>query len=270
MSNLITPPKPASEWTSNDLKAFNIVVQEQPAEQFFEGPLPEHTEASGFVQFEDCPEDDLMFGVDMASRLLFVRLRTAMRLVDGKPEGKVLDDFIREVLRALGYETGETLAQSGKETPLLMCRKMVLTSPDISVVHETDGVILVIQEDESRFEFMDALTRTPEAQLIADAIAAFQENNRERLEPLPKALITGILMDRTFPKFYKIEVTEELNRAVRHGLRPATTTIVYRHTPQVPGEIIEGMVTLDNRKILVRCFEAFKQIVLQPQGHVPC
>jgi len=265
MANLITLPKPASEWTSNDLKAFNIIVQEQTTEEFFGGPLPEYTGPPGFLQFEDCREDELRFS-DVVSRLLFVRLDDAMGLVDGKPKEKVLADFTVEMLRTMGYESDMTWVCRQKETPLLMCGEMVLTSPDVCVVHDTDGVILVVQEDKSRFELMDVVTRTPEAQLIADAIAAFQANNRKRLEPLPQALIAGILMDRTFPKFYKIEVTKELNQAVRLGLHPATTTTVYRHTPQVPGEIIDGMVTLDNRKTLMRCIQALKRIVFQLQG----
>ncbi len=276
MANLITLPKPASEWTSSDLKAFNIVVGEQTAEVFFGGPLPEYTGPPGFLQFEGCPEAELISKVDLASRSLFSSLEDVMILVEGKPEEGIVTNFTADLLRAMGYaavDLSRVSVRSRKSIPLLMCGEMVYTRPDVCVFHRTEGVLLVVQEDRSRFELdMDSTTTPPppppEAQLIAQAIAAFQENNRKRLEPLQQARICGILMDRSFPKFYKIEVTKVLNQAVRHGLHPETTTTVYCHTPQVPREIIDGMLPLDNRKILLRCFEAFKRIVFQFQVYV--
>jgi len=266
MTSLIRLAKPASEWTSNDLKAFNIVVEEQTTEVFFGGPLPECTGPPAFVRFKDCPEGELISEVDLESRSLLTSLEGVMKLVEGKPEEGFVTDFTVDLLRAMGYtavDLSKLLVRRRKSIPLLMCGEMVYTRPDVCVFHTAEGVLLVTLEDGSRFELDvdNTTTRTPEAQLIAQAIAAFQENNRKRLEPLEQAQICGILMDRSFPKFYKIEVTKVLNQAIRHGLYPDTTTTVYCHTPQVPREVIDGMVPLDNRKILLRCFEAFKRIV---------
>ncbi|KAK0472548.1 hypothetical protein IW261DRAFT_1665447 [Armillaria novae-zelandiae] len=66
----------------------------------------------------------------------------------------------------------------------------------------------------------------------------------------------------TFPTFYKITVTSELDQCIRHGQYPATQTVVYRHTPRVPRGRSEGMRPLPSRELLVRCYEAFKHIVL--------
>ncbi len=140
---------------------------------------------------------------------------------------------------------------------------------DVCLVDDTTGVLLVVEED----KWYLRLTEGPEVQVIAEAIAAFQENNIERarksLEPLKEALIFGITMSHSSPKFYKIKVTEELDYALRHGLYPPTTTFVYRHTPRLPlCGLGYGMRTLENRKVMLQCFEAFKRFVFQTQGYV--
>ena len=61
--------------------------------------------------------------------------------------------------------------------------------------------LLLVQEDKTHTNPSD-----PEAQLVADTIAAFQENNMKRvnglfLEPLEMQMIPGITMVGTFPRF---------------------------------------------------------------------
>ncbi len=161
-----------------------------------------------------------------------------------------------------------------------MCGKVMSTDPDVIIINmdEDAGISLVAREDKSKSRSQlgansDSMPDT-EAQLIVDAIATFQNNNRkrwdsrERLKPLKEAMIPGILMDRSFPQFYKIKVTEELDDAIRTGLYPATTTMVYRHTPSVPRGRTDGMKPLENREILMRYFEAFGRIVIEAQGYV--
>ena len=66
------------------------------------------------------------------------------------------------------------------------------------------------------------------------------------------------------PTFYTIPVTSELENAVATGTYPQTPTIVQAHLPALPRPYrrqTEGMKPLDNRQILLSCFEAFKQIV---------
>ena len=106
---------------------------------------------------------------------------------------------------------------------------------------------------------------------MAEAIAAFQENNAKRvndlfLEPLEMQVILGITMVGTFPRFYKITVTADLDHCVRFGQYPETQTVVYRHTPRVPRRRSDGMRPLDNRKLVLRCYEAFKKIVYPTLG----
>ncbi|KAK0187508.1 hypothetical protein F5146DRAFT_1059018 [Armillaria mellea] len=142
-----------------------------------------------------------------------------------------------------------------------MCGQDVYAKTDVCLLDIESLVLLLVQEDKSHIQPMD-----PEPQLIAEAIAAFQENNKQRawlfLDPLPVQVLPGITMVGTFPAFYKIAVTSELDRCIRHGQYPATQTIVYRHTPRVPRRRSDGMRPLLNRGLLVRCYEAFKRIVL--------
>ncbi len=261
-ANLTRLAKSASEWTSNELEAYNIVVQEQTSEHFFGGTLPEYTGPPGFVQSEYLPAN----GADAESKALFKALDLAKMV--NKGEASAVADFTAEVLRATGYEGDQTSVHIRKTFRLFMCGKDVDAMADVCLVDSTAGVRLVVEEDKSHLR----LTEGPEVQVIAEAIAAFQENNIVRagksLVPLKEATIFGITMYHSSPKFYKIKVTEELDYALRHGLYPATTTTVYRHTPRVPRGTSEGMWPLDNRKVMMRCFEAFKPTVLQSQRYV--
>ena len=102
----------------------------------------------------------------------------------------------------------------------------------------------------------------PEPRLISDTIAAFHNDNMRRVgtNPLASKVMPGIVMDGSMPTFYKIPVTPELVRAVESGERPEQETVVYAHLPQVPRPE-EGMKPLDNRYIILSCFEAFKQFL---------
>jgi hypothetical protein len=66
-------------------------------------------------------------------------------------------------------------------------------------------------------------------------------------------------MTGTMPTFYQIPVTADLIYNVRHGLFPTQPIeVLVFHAPiQNRG----GMKQLDNRHIILSCFEAFKAIV---------
>ena len=71
-------------------------------------------------------------------------------------------------------------------------------------------------------------------------------------------------MKGTAPIFYKIKVTVALVTSVAGGVYPPATTIVYAHIPDIPRpnqRWNEGMKPLDNRRIILSCYEAFKQFV---------
>ncbi|KAK0218822.1 hypothetical protein IW262DRAFT_1317667 [Armillaria fumosa] len=257
MANIIRSAKPGSRWTTNELEAYNIVIKEQNENTFFEKPLPAYHGPADFLQHEHAT-----VRLDAASNSLLKRLDLAADVVEG--EESAVNDFVAELLRILGYERQDTVVRTRKNIRFLMCGEYVHATTDACLLDAESLVLLLVQEDKSHINPMD-----PESQLIAEAIAAFQENNKRRtrlfLEPLPVQIIPGITMIGTFPTFYKIAVTSELDQCIRQGQYPATQTVVYRHTPRVPRRRNEGMRPLPSRELLIRCYEAFKHIVLQDE-----
>ena len=71
----------------------------------------------------------------------------------------------------------------------------------------------------------------------------------------------GIVMVGTSPTFFKVPVTEILSDHIRKGACPPRETVVTYCYPPVPHRRSEGMMPLDNRREILRCYEAFKAIV---------
>jgi hypothetical protein len=72
----------------------------------------------------------------------------------------------------------------------------------------------------------------------------------------------GIVMTGTLPTFFKIPVTQSLLYHIACGIRPPKETRVTYCFPLVPARRrTEGMKPLDNRREILKCFEAFKAIV---------
>jgi hypothetical protein len=74
----------------------------------------------------------------------------------------------------------------------------------------------------------------------------------------------GIVMVGTSPAFFKIPVTQTLSTHIRHGTYPEEETYVTYCYPPVSRPTrrgSEGMKPLDNRREMLRWYEAFKVIV---------
>jgi len=147
-----------------------------------------------------------------------------------------------------------------KVVPLLICGEYRHAKTDVCRLNnDTTRILLLVQEDKRDLEQRGL---DPQAQLIAEAIAAFQEN--VKIHGLKETVIPGIVMIGTFPIFYKTPVTQELADAVTHGTFPAERITVYSHTPVLPRlqrRLNEGMRLLDNRQIILQCYEAFKKFI---------
>ena len=73
------------------------------------------------------------------------------------------------------------------------------------------------------------------------------------------------MMIGTAPIFYRIPVTTALLQALATASYPQEETTVLRYIPPVlnqPRYRIDGMRTLDNRRIILQCFEAFKAAIV--------
>jgi hypothetical protein len=262
MADIVRSAKSGSDWTRNELLAYNISIVEQGQGLFFGGPLPAYTGPAGFVRYED-----KVRGLDAPSLSLIKRLYLAMKIQQG--EESFATEFSSQVLRALGYETENTIVYQRKSIRLVMCGQRVYAETDVCVLDTNSEILLLVQEDKTHISVSD-----PEPQLVAEAVAAFQTNNRIRedelfLQPLQRYIFPGITMVGTFPRFYKITVTADLDYCIQSGVYPPTQTIVYRHTPRVPTRQSEGMRPLINRQLVLRCYEAFKQFVFPEEGIHP-
>ncbi|KAF8905180.1 hypothetical protein CPB84DRAFT_1676753 [Gymnopilus junonius] len=257
MAQLIRSAKSGSDWTSNELAAYNITVVYQDAATFFEMPnLPQPSINSNVLttlDYRNAPDDDtyrLLRNLDLAT-------------IQVPSEESAVDDFVVVLLRALGYEPRGRTSRTRKDLTLLVCGENRLVKTDVCLI-DGDEIILLVQEDKRYMAPED-----PQAQLIAEAIAAFTANNRTReqilgIPPLQSKVIAGITMTGTSPVFYKIKISAELVTAVGGGAYPNTQTIVYAHLPVVPRpqrRLSEGMKPLDSRQIILSCYEAFKRFV---------
>ena len=178
-------------------------------------------------------------------------------------EESSVTDFTLLLLRALGYTGRGRVLMTRKDIPLVICGEMSHAKTDVCIVDDNE-ILLLVQEDKSHLQISD-----PEPQLIAQAIAACAANNRIRQQtlaqpPLSSKLMAGITMKGTAPIFYKLNVTTELITSVGGGVYPDIPTIVYAYIPSIPRHNRrwrEGMKALDNRRIILSCYEAFKKFV---------
>ncbi|KAF8332395.1 uncharacterized protein EI90DRAFT_3055506 [Cantharellus anzutake] len=163
-----------------------------------------------------------------------------------------VDDFAAGLFRALGYARRNRVVHTRKT--------------DVCIIDRDQNDILLLVQEDKRYEEGDGAD--PEAQLIAEAIAAFDTNNKQRvradLDSLDEKIMPGITMMGTAPTFYKIPVTNDLQQHVAQGTYPPNPTCVMFCQPPVPRparRYSEGMKPLDNRCQILSCYEAFKTII---------
>lgn len=101
--------------------------------------------------------------------------------------------------------------------------------------------------------------------MVAAALAAYHANNLVRIASGMGSLMYKdfpcIAMIGTAPVFYRILITQSLSENLH---RPGQTLVVKKLIPPVPDMgryIVDGMVPLENRKIVFKCWELFKMFV---------
>ncbi|KAH9475528.1 hypothetical protein JR316_0012643 [Psilocybe cubensis] len=258
MANIIRSAKSGNEWTDNELEAYNINITFQDAPTFFgETPLP--APAVSQEVFTALTADDA--ANDIAYSLL-TQLDLAM--MPAEPEESAVVDFAVVLFHSLGYLHRPRAVRTRKKLRLLICGEKKYAKPDVCIIDRNENDIILLVHEDKRF----GGDTDPHAQLIASAIATFQNNNAQRrsagLDPLNSKVIPGIIMVGTSPSFFKIPVTQELTRCVAQGQYPPTLTIVTGHVPDIPRpsrRFSEGIKPLDNRRGILQCYEAFKKFV---------
>jgi hypothetical protein len=253
MSKLIRSPKDGNNWTDNELLAYRIDVTMKKEEEFFcshdltlPTSLSENFLTYEFKAGEYVPEDsdELLGYLDMASR--------------GREP--MVNDFIRELLRAMNFQKKGRLIRTRFFIPLVVCGESRTAQTDVAITRRDKELLLLVQEDKRLISAKDPLP-----QLIAEAIAAFQENNRIRkergLQEIPRMIFPCIIMTGTFPRFYLIPVTKELSNCVITAQCPSLLTLIFAFIPKTSRGSSESMKPVEDRKRILMYYEGFKKFV---------
>ncbi|EDR02351.1 uncharacterized protein LACBIDRAFT_309609 [Laccaria bicolor S238N-H82] len=253
MAGLERSAKRVSQWTNNELLAFNIRVKDAGVEAFFNIPqLPLPTVSTTILDNLDEPPGPLL---EMDYPFF------AYKHYAEQPH--TFNDFPMFLLKLLRYESGRRLLLVWAKDPLLMAGRRVIANTDLYLmkVGEVKEVLLIVHEDKHS-------NQDPEAQVIAKAIAAFDRNNNNRvksgLQRLPDKDIWAIVNRRNALIFYRVHVTTALVDALAAATYPQEETMVLRFIPPVPNHELyktEGMHPLANRRSVFQCLEALKAVI---------
>jgi len=243
------------KWTQDDVLAYNIKLVYEDLETFF--------------GITDLPppnvESDALTAQDFTAAKNHDHWTCAMlfhmnRVTDPDNIESGTIDFVTQLLNVTRY------ANMAQKRYLMMRPKLQYIPSqgrppqvDVCIMDESNAILLVVKVDRHSRGF------DPGPRLISDAIAAFHNDNIMRVNrlgtnPLTSKVMPGIVVDGTMPTFYKIPITPELVRAVESGERPEQETVVHAYLPEVPRPE-EGIKPVDNRYIILSCFEAFRQFL---------
>jgi hypothetical protein len=146
--------KSGSDWTINEINAYNIVHPILPHPSIHQVILDNKKYPIGGIQ-------------DTNDRMFFYYLDEVMVIPPG--EESAIDDFSL----MLQYNApNNCYIRQRKDIPFFICRMDSHAITDVCVIDWNLGILLLVQEDKRHME-----SKNPELQLIAEAIAAPQSNN---------------------------------------------------------------------------------------------
>ncbi|KAJ6465488.1 hypothetical protein C8R47DRAFT_1235714, partial [Mycena vitilis] len=256
MADIHRSAKSGKQWTQNEIDAYNIHLSSQDATAFFgTTQLPATTVDSEILTVQDADAAVSDTAWDLLSLVGCCHAK----------ESSVID-FAVVLLHAVGYvHRPRTITRTRLDLRLVVCGENKVARSDVCIFdRRTDGIVLLVQ-DKCIGGPIYAYPR-----LVAAAIATYQAyqttrvtSGLPRLPGMVRADPIAIVLytDGTSPTFYKVPLTEELVRCVEDGQYPETPTIVAVHNPSLPRphrRRLEGMKPLDNRIIILECYEAFK------------
>ncbi|KZP13939.1 hypothetical protein FIBSPDRAFT_797247 [Athelia psychrophila] len=255
MAQVVRSAKSGNKWTENELIGFNITVNTVDVQTFFNvAQLPPTNVSPVILNNVTAPPPPAVLTKD--EYLFFPYLKRAENAFEC-----CVDDLAGHILRMLDFDdvVHRRSLSIKKELWFTMCGENVCAKPDYSVMDHDNYARLLVQEDKR-----DPPTYEPQAELIAEAIAAFVANNCHRVLPLAQETLLGITMVGASPIFYKIPITQALVTAVITAQYPAQPTIVQRFVPPVANPIHymrDGMRPLDNRLIVFQCLETMRDLM---------
>jgi len=259
MAQLIRSAESASSWTDHDLASYNIDVSSVEPDDFFHtaDPSIDHIDRE-ILELPASNNSPAVSGLAISylSRIHDTRMYR---------EEATIDTLVASTMELLEFAEPPATVVYRRIIPLTICGDNGrVAQTDVSLVRRSFHLIIVENKTSTN-------TSDPEPQVIAQAIAAFQWNNKERrhhgLDPLDSMTIPCVTMSGTCPDFYLVPVTKALDNAVRQGRRPSVKTHVLRcetlatHEEYVGGT---GMEDPQYRMLVLRRFLAFRELA---RGH---
>ncbi|KAH9065947.1 hypothetical protein EDB87DRAFT_908993 [Lactarius vividus] len=224
MAKLIRSAKSASDWTRNELAAYNITVGYQDAATFFV------TQRIAML---------------LCSLIIWCSLRPHQR--------NLLSTILLWYCCMRWATLGVILT---KDVPLVVCGENRNAKVDMCVFDvRQKGILRLVQENKRHMSHSD-----PEPRLIAKAIASFAANiqiHQLKLNqpPLHSKVMAGIDEGHR-SDFLQNQGTAALTTSIQGRACPQTATTVYAHAPRYPRPDhywSEGMQPLDNRQVILSC-----------------
>lgn len=186
-------------------------------------------------------------------------------------EESAVDDLAKSIFKLFDYDDKDRAIRTREVLDLKMANSKTQATPDICIETMELSIKLLVQEDKSYKVGNDRhlMGNNPEAQLIAEAVAAFQENVKiyKRLgKPdidIPKQYtFPGIIMLGTCPTFYLIPISEQLADCINFGIEPINETIVMKYViPNLSINISDTMLSPKHARIISYCYQSFKKYV---------
>lgn len=265
--NILRSAKSASDWNFNELAAYHIQIEREAAQIFFHGPLASVGDydsrllsSASLDQLIDCPETICNF------------LTCAAVAGTADPnQASAIDDLAKSVLWVTGfYKPGVTHLRPQFSIPLnIRGDDKQVAQSNVCLQHIPSMMLLLVQANKTSANPSD-----PEAQMVAEAIAAFQFNNEVRkLEGLPELdamTIPSMIMVGTQPAFYFVPVTKQLSNAVAFGDRPEAVTIIKScHPPRSSfPEAKAGLENVNYRQTALQYYVSFGRAAGKHWAHM--
>src|SRR5258708_22552249 len=171
MANIIRSAKSGSDWTQNELDAYNVRISFQNVAILFNTPALPATNVNQEILMAESADDTVV----EENYELLSQLDLAMHPVEAVESS--VDDFTLALFRTLGYNHRPHVVRSRPEIRLLICGEYKYAKPDVCIIDRSrNDIVLLVQEDKRFGGDPD-----PFPQLVAEGVAAFQNNNARRM-----------------------------------------------------------------------------------------
>jgi hypothetical protein len=265
---------PGSEWSDKELDFFKIKVETEEKFEIFFGEPPPLNFSDEILEFikMDLARADILETINWES----IKSKQVSRLIKNiisvtkthKNMESSVDEFAKILFEIFDYDEKDLTICMREEIQLEMCGSKTSAKPDICIETSKLTIKLLVQEDKSyQVSSSKSLTNTnPEAQVIAEAIGAFQENNKIKMKfgkPIKEnQLIPCITMLGTYPTFYLFTVTKKLADSVKNGEEPKNITVIKQYKIPMFSLSFSDAILINNYKLhILQCYAALKKFV---------